>query len=163
MLDLAPGALDCDYLDGELEERNVGEKDHSAVPAFFIKWFAAHEEELGLEAYPEIRVRISPKRVRVADVAILPIKIPFAEVLTRPPVAIVEVLSPEGRVSRYEERLDDYRSMDVPHIWVIDPMRHKAYDYSRGGWQPVETLQITSPAVRVSLDGLWKKLADLHS
>ena len=51
---------DCDYVAGELEERNVGEKEHSAVQAFFVKWFAAHEEEYGLEAYPEIRIKISP-------------------------------------------------------------------------------------------------------
>ena len=51
---------DCDYVAGELEERNVGEKEHSAVQAFFVKWLAAHEEEYGLEAYPEIRIKISP-------------------------------------------------------------------------------------------------------
>ena len=45
---------DCDYVDGELEERNVGEKEHSAVQQF-IKWLAVHEEQWKLEAYPEIR------------------------------------------------------------------------------------------------------------
>ena len=43
---------DVDYVDGELEGRHVGEKEHSAVQAFFVKWFAAHEEEWKLEAYP---------------------------------------------------------------------------------------------------------------
>src|SRR5579864_904396 len=56
---------DCDYVDGELEERNVGEKEHSAVQAFLIKWLGAHEQEWMLEAYPEIRLRISDGRVRV--------------------------------------------------------------------------------------------------
>src|SRR5579864_6625025 len=74
---------DCDYVDGELEERNVGEKEHSAVQAFFIKWLAAHEEQLKLEAYPEIRMRVSPTRMRVADIAILPLNAPFEGVLTR--------------------------------------------------------------------------------
>src|SRR5271157_1742845 len=58
---------DCDYVDGELEERNVGEKEHSAVQAFFIKWFAVYEEQWGLEVCPEIRMRVSPTRVRIAD------------------------------------------------------------------------------------------------
>jgi hypothetical protein len=65
---------DCDYVDGELEERNVGEKEHSIVQAFFIKWLAAFEEQWKLEACPGIRMRVSPTRVRIADVAILPIK-----------------------------------------------------------------------------------------
>ena len=60
---------DCDYVEGELEERNLGEQEHSAVQAFLIKWLALHEQQWKLEAYPEIRLRIAPRRVRVAGVA----------------------------------------------------------------------------------------------
>ncbi len=154
---------DCDYVDGELEERNLGEKEHSIAQAFFIKWLAQHENDWGLEACPELRLRISSGRIRVADIAILPIKTPFEAVPTRPPVAVVEVLSPQDRVSRYQERLDDYRAMGVANVWVIDPMRRKAYDCSQGGWQPVEKFAIANSAVEIPLDPLWKKLVDLHS
>ncbi len=71
---------DCDYVAGELEERNAGEKDHSAVQAFFVKWFAAHEGDLKLEAFPEIRIKVSAQRVRVADVAILRVDEPYEAV-----------------------------------------------------------------------------------
>ena len=154
---------DCDYVDGELEERNLGEQEHSITQAFLIKWLGKHEDEWKLEACPEIRLRIAPRRVRVADVAILPLNRAFENVLTTPPVAIVEVLSPEDRVSRYQQRLDDYRAMGVAHIWVIDPMRRKAFDCSQGGWQPVEKLIITSSPVEIPLDPLWNKLEILHS
>ena len=117
---------DCDYIDGELEERNLGEKEHSITQAFFIKWLAKYEDEWKLEACPEIRLRVSPTRVRIADLAFLPVNAPFEAVLTRPPLAIIEILSPEDRVSRYQQRLDDYRTMGVANIWVVDPMRHKA-------------------------------------
>lgn len=154
---------DCDYVEGELEERNVGEKEHSIVQAFFIKWLAKFEEQWRLEACPEIRLRVSPTRVRIADIAILPLNAPFEAVLTRPPVVIIEVVSPEDRVSRYQQRLDDYRAMGVGNVWVIDPMRHKAFDCSQGGWQPVDKLLIADPPVEISLDSLWKKLEELHS
>ena len=154
---------DCDYVDGELEERNVGEKDHSIVQAFFIKWLAKFEEQWGLEACPEIRLRVSPTRVRIADIAILPLNAPFEAVPARPPVAIIEVLSPEDRVSRYQQRLDDYRAMGVANIWVVDPMRRKAFDCSQGGWQPVEKLSMANQPVEIPLDPLWKKLDELHS
>ena len=154
---------DCDYVDGELEERNVGETEHSAVQAFFIKWLATHEEQWKLEAYPEIRMRVSPTRVRIADLAILPLQRNYEAVLTRPPVAVIEVLSPEDRVSRYQQRLDDYRAMGIANVWVIDPMRRKAFDCSQGGWQPVEKLLITNPPVEIPLNPLWKKLEELHS
>ena len=77
---------------------------------------------------------------------------------TRPPVAIIEVLSPEDRVSRYQQRLDDYRAMGVANVWVIDPMRRKAFDCSQGGWQPVDKLVMANPPVEIPLDPLWKKL-----
>jgi len=154
---------DCDYLDGELEERNVGEQEHSLTQAFFIKWLAKHEDDWKLEACPEIRMRVSRGRVRVADIAVLPLNRSFETVLTTPPVAVIEVLSPEDRVSRYQQRLDDYRAMGVVNIWVIDPMRRKAFDCSQGGWQPVDKLLIADSPVGVSLDPLWKKLDELHS
>ena len=154
---------DCDYVDGELEERNLGEKEHSITQAFFIKWLAKYEDDWQLEACPEIRLRIAPRRVRVADIAILPLNAPFEAVLTTPPIAIVEVLSPEDRVSRYQARLDDYRAIGVANIWVVDPMRRKAYDCSQGAWQPVAQFAITNSAVEIPLDSLWKKLDQLNA
>ena len=154
---------DRDYVAGEVEERNVGEKDHSAVQAFFVKWFAAHEEEYGLEAYPEIRINVSPQQVRVADIAVLRINEAYEAVLTRPPLVVIEILSPEDRVNRYEQRLQDYRKMGVAHVWVIDSQHRGAFDCSSGSWQPVNALVVTNPAISVPLDALWKKLEALHS
>jgi Uma2 family endonuclease len=154
---------DCDYVDGELQERNLGEQEHSAVQAFLIKWLALHEQQWRLEAYPEIRLRIAPNSVRVADIAFLPLGRTFEAVLKTPPIAIVEVLSPEDRVSRYQQRLDDYRAMGVTSVWVIDPMRRKAFDCSQGGWQPTDKLTIPNTPVEIPLDPLWKKLDELHS
>jgi len=154
---------DCDYVDGELEERNLGEQEHSLTQAFLIKWLAKHEDDWKVEACPEIRLRILPGRVRVADIAVLPITRTFEAVLTMPPIAIVEVLSPEDRVSRYQQRLDDYRVMGVPNIWVVDPMRRKAYDCSQGSWQSIDKLVIVNTPVEIPLASLWKKLEDLHS
>ena len=118
---------DCDYVDGALEERNTGEIQHSAVLAFLVGAFAEHEEQRKLEARPVLRLWVSPTRVRIADLAILPVKRPYEAVPSQPPVAIIEVLSPEDRVSRYQQRLDDYRAMGVANVWVIDPMRRKAF------------------------------------
>ncbi len=154
---------DCDYVDGELEERQAGELQHSAALGFLVGRLLAGTEFSKLLVCPVLRLRVSPTRVRVADVAILPTKIPYEAVPTRPPVAIIEVLSPEDRVSRYQQRLDDYLAMGVANIWVIDPMRHKAYDCSQGGWQPVDRLLITNSPFEIPLDALWKKLEELHS
>ena len=107
-------------------------------------------------------LRIAARRVRVADIAFLPLGRAFEAVLITPPVAIVEVLSPEDRVSRYQSRLDDYGTMGVANIWVIDPMRRKAYDCSQGGWQAVDRLIIPNTPVEIPFEPLWKKLNALH-
>ncbi|MBV8113630.1 MAG: Uma2 family endonuclease, partial [Silvibacterium sp.] len=51
-----------------------------------------------------------------------------------PPLAIIEVMSPEDRVPRYSVRLDDYRKMGVGNIWVIDPASRKGFDCSAEDW-----------------------------
>ncbi len=153
---------DCDYVDGEVEERNLGEKEHSIIQAFFIKWFGRYEEQWGLEVCPEIRMRISATRIRIADLAVLPVNAPYERVLSVPPLAVIEVLSPEDRVSRYQARLDDYRAMGIRNIWVIDPIRHKAYDCSRGTWEPTEKFTIADSQVEVPLSAVWKKLQQMH-
>ena len=43
---------DCDYVDGELEERNACEKEHSLVQAFCIKWLAGNEEQWKVRSIP---------------------------------------------------------------------------------------------------------------
>jgi Uma2 family endonuclease len=153
---------DCDYLDGELEERNSGEREHSVVQAFFA-WVFMQESAWNLQACPGLRIQVSPTRVRIADIAVLSVNDPHEAVATRLPVAIIEVLSPLDRVSRYQQRLDDYRAMGVANIWVIDPMRRKAYDCSQIDWQAVEKFAIANSRVEIPLDPLWKKLDALHS
>jgi Uma2 family endonuclease len=154
---------DRDYVDGEVEQRNVGEKEHSIVQAFFVKWFAMFERDWQLEAFPEIRIRVTRNRVRIADIAVERIGIPYEAVLEKPPIAVVEILSPQDRVSRYQERLEDYRSMGIEHVWVIDPIRCKAYDCSAIDWQPVDNFTIAGTPVHVALVSLWEKLAKMHS
>src|SRR5271165_4728773 len=48
---------DCDYVDGEVQERNFGEFDHAATQGFLILWFGQHRQEWGLRVLPEIRIR----------------------------------------------------------------------------------------------------------
>src|SRR5437764_4554034 len=56
------------FLDGELEPRTLGEKPHSDLTALLTEIFAGTK----WRANQEIRVRITPDRIRVADVAVVP-------------------------------------------------------------------------------------------
>ena len=112
---------DCDYIDGELQERNLGELDHAEVQGALIQWFRDHGIEWNIRTLPEIRMRITPTRFRIADVCLISRSEPAEQALQRPAIAVIEVLSPEDRVLRYQQRIADYREMGVRHIWVVDP------------------------------------------
>ncbi len=62
---------DCDYVDGELQERNVGELDHAEVQSALVQWFRNHGKEWNIRAFTELRMRISPTRFRIADVCLI--------------------------------------------------------------------------------------------
>jgi Uma2 family endonuclease len=67
------------------------------------------------------RVQTAPTRFRVPDAAVLDRSLPVERIITHPPIAVFEVLSPEDTLSRLKRKLEDYRTMGIPHIWVIDP------------------------------------------
>ncbi len=112
---------DADYVDGEIEERPMGENDHSAWQGALIDWFRGHRTEWNILVGPELRLQTGPTRIRIPDVAILDRNLPQQPIAIHPPLAIFEILSPEDRVQRMLRKLGDYAGMGVAEIWVIDP------------------------------------------
>jgi len=149
---------DCDYVDGEVQERNLGEFDHAAVQAFLTSWFFQHRHEWALQVLPEIRIRVAERRVRIADVCLVSRSQPVEQVLTRPPLAVIEILSPEDRISRYNERLGDYRQMGIQNVWVIDPSTRVGYDCSTAAWLPAEEFRVAGTPILLRLADLWTEL-----
>ena len=118
---------DCDYVDGEIEERAVGEYDHATWQTALIMFFSPRQKEWGVRVLPELRVRVAPRRVRIPDVCLLSRTAPIEQVITHPPLAVFEILSPEDRMVRVLERLADFEGVGVGAIWVIDPQRSIYY------------------------------------
>lgn len=123
---------DAEYVDGEIEERPMGEHDHAAWQAAIQRWFFAHDREWNIEVLPELRVQVSPSRFRVPDVAVLDCDRPVEQIATHPPIAVFEVLSPEDTVRRLLRKLDDYAKMGIPQIWVLDPEDSSSFRYQDG-------------------------------
>jgi Uma2 family endonuclease len=46
---------------------------------------------------------------------------PIEQIITHPPLAVFEVLSPEDSLQRLKPQAGDYRTMGIAEIWVIDP------------------------------------------
>jgi Uma2 family endonuclease len=112
---------DAEYVDGEIEERPMGERDHAAWQAAIVFWFFQHSREWNIIVLPELRVQTNPTHFRVPDIAILDSSAPVEQIATHAPVAVFEVLSPEDTVKRLKHKLEDYAAMGIPQIWVVDP------------------------------------------
>ncbi len=135
---------DCDYVDGEVLERNLGEQPHASVQKFFIRYLGNREDEWGLTVFPEQRVQISQTRYRVADVCVVLQTTGFEPIVRTPPPLCIEVVSKDDRMSEMQERVHDYIRMGVTAVWVIDPKRRRSFFADRS-----ETLQLAGEMLTV--------------
>jgi Uma2 family endonuclease len=142
---------DCDFVDGELEERNLGEYTHGKLQARMATWFTNHEREWLVDPITEQRIRVSPIKVRICDVCLLRSDAPREAVTLTPPLACIEILSPEDRLSRVVTVLEDYRLMGVPNIWLIDPIRRGAFLFDATGLRIVVSGRLDIPGTPIHL------------
>jgi Uma2 family endonuclease len=130
---------DADYVDGEIELRPMGQYDHSTWQTAVLNWFLAYSREWKIRARCELRIRISPTRYRVPDVVVFDRARPVEQILTHPPLAVFEVLSPEDRLPRMMIKLADYEAMGIPFIRLVDPASGAISAFARGVLAPVES------------------------
>jgi Uma2 family endonuclease len=149
---------DAEYIDGEIEERNVGEYDHNVVQMAILLWFHRNARQWKIRVVQEQRTRLTPTRVRIPDVSVFSRDLPVEQVFTRPQLIAVEVLSPEDRHARVQEKIDDYRTFGVPHIWVVDPKTRAGWDCSTGNWLRQESFEVAGSPVYLSLAELFREL-----
>jgi Uma2 family endonuclease len=143
---------DADYVDGEIEERNLGEFEHSALQSALNGWFWPRRHEWSIQPVTEQRIRINSSRVRICDIAILRADAPREKVTETPPLICIEILSPEDRLPCAQLVLADYFAMGVPNIWLIDPIRRLAYTYNATGLHPGDPTYLTVPNTPIHLD-----------
>jgi Uma2 family endonuclease len=84
---------DCDYVDGEVQERNLGEPDHSDLQLRIVELLSTPANKAHFRANPEIRVQVGPTRYRVPDVCIRRVPALREQIIRTPPLLCIEVLS----------------------------------------------------------------------
>ncbi len=149
---------DADFVRGEIEERNVGEYDHSTVQREILFWFYRHDKEWQIRSLQEQRTRLDSDTVRVPDVSVWARNVPVEPVFSNPQLIVVEVLSPEDRQSRMQARIEDYRRFGVPHIWVVDPVQRIGWDCSDGNWIRKTRFEVSAKPVYLDLNQLFRDL-----
>ncbi len=117
---------DCEYVDGVLEERNLGTRRHSQTQGLLYAWLLSKAREHRHDIRLEQRVQISKSRFRIPDICLVP-KTDLDDIVEHPPALWIEVLSPEDRWSRIRRRLADILSSGVPSVWIVDPCKREAW------------------------------------
>src|SRR5271157_662102 len=153
-----PYRPDREYVDGEVRERNVGKWEHARVQALLAAWFINHENEWGIVSSTKQRMRVSESRVRIPDVAVL-VSGPQPEVLTDPPLLVIEILSPDDTYSDTQERAQDYREMGVETVWIIDPKTRTGRMCSGNEWVECAHLEVKGTPLYVDLPDIFSQLA----
>ena len=148
---------DCEYVDGEIRERNVGKWEHARLQLVLGAWFFAHEEEWGITSSTEQRVQVSETRVRVPDLVVLSAG-PQPDVLIDPPLLVIEILSPDDSYSDTQDRAQDYRQMGVQTVWIIDPNTRSGRICSGVNWTESSRLVVMGTAVFVELAEIFSQL-----
>jgi len=142
---------DCEYVAGVVEERAVGELDHATWQTVVAGYFLTREKELGILSRTELRVQVSGDTFRVPDVTLLSRSAPREQIVTHPPLAVFEILSPEDSMMRTMEKLADYESMGIGAIWVIDPRNRRYSAYRKGALMPAEVFELPGSSFSVPM------------
>ncbi len=150
---------DCDYVDGEVIERNVGEFSHSLIQRILMRILLDLERKHPIRVMPELRSRVSATRYRIPDLCVMLKSQKVEPILNSPPFLCIEILSPEDRMSRILERVKEFLAFGVPYVWVIDPESRTAYQYTPDeGRQAREHLSTTNPEITISLAEIFAEL-----
>ena len=150
---------DCDYVDGVLVDRNVGEKNHAKAQQEIWYYLRAGRVKWNIFPILESRVQVSRTRYRVPDISVFVGPEPDEQIFTTPPFLCVEILSPEDRMSRMQQRIDDYFAFGVKYVWVVDPQTHRAWIYQAEGMREVRdgVLRTANPDIEIPLADLFQE------
>jgi len=150
---------DVDYVDGAIEERNLGQNDHSAWQKAIVIRFEIQAKSGGVRVRPELRIQVAGERVRIPDVALLDRNLEQEPIPTHPPIAVFEVVSPDDTLPKLAIRCLDYEHMGIQTILVLDP-NGPHWRFVHGEYAPLEARAFDIPGsrCRFDLDGIEQLL-----
>jgi Uma2 family endonuclease len=151
---------DCEYEDGVVVERNLGEFEHSFLQTVLATLFTNNMDQWGVFGLTEQRIQVGPRHFLVPDVCVLRLGSPTEDILTHPPLIAIEIMSPEDTMRRAIKKSAEYRRFGIEHVWVIDPNARVAYRGGSKGLERVSEGELSVPGtpILVRIAELFEKL-----
>jgi Uma2 family endonuclease len=147
---------DCDYVDGLVLERDLGERDHSAFQMAISAYLYYRRKQWDIQVFPEWRVQVAATRFRVPDICVVLGQEEQEPILRKPPFICIEILSSEDRISRMQERVDDYFAFGGPYVWMVDPRNRKGFRCTPQGMIETQVFRTENPEIVVPVDEVFE-------
>jgi Uma2 family endonuclease len=141
-----------EYRNGEISIKAMPTKLHAIIQRMLLLLL----EKQGMDAYPELTVRISPTKYLIPDVAVArEFSGPYP---TDPVLLCCEILSPDDHIGATLAKCEEYHAWGVPYCWVVDPQKRTAWEYAATGEPNRVTGTLQAGDIAISLDELFAAL-----
>lgn len=89
----------------------------------------------------------------IPDLCVVPGERPAEQILTSPPLIWIEILSPEDRTIRINQKVREVLGFGVRYVWVIDPQTLESELHTKSGTRTLEdgTLRVEGTRIEVPL------------
>src|SRR5580693_7614300 len=138
----------CEYREGVLYPKPMPTTFHGLLEFMLVVML----RNLGLQAAPEVTVKVSPTKFLVPDVIAAPVlQSPYP---TEPVLLCCEILSPEDRLGTMLAKCEEYHAWGVAFCRVIDPVKRTAWEYHSGAEPGRVTSELRAGEFAVGLEEL---------
>lgn len=141
-----------EYWFGEAIQKSMGTWLHSLLQSLIAELL----RRVGYKAGTEVELRIDREWEPVADVA-GSLKSVTGRYPTDPVDVVVEILSPEDRMSHVMRKCRHYARIGIPQIFVLDPEERVAWRWDSGSLERVSELNLSNGS-SICLAEVWQQL-----
>jgi Uma2 family endonuclease len=133
---------DREYVHGCIVERGMPPYKHGRIQKQLCAIFDALEKRWPLFAATEVRLQITSDVVRIPDFCVFEGQEPAADPVREIPQVVVEISSPDDRLSATLQKLEEYRAAGIPNIWFVDIDQRRLFVYRADGLFAVEQYEL---------------------
>ena len=146
---------DREFVDGKVVDRTLPTYLHGKTVTSFGFILKRASLKHPLFVCSDTRMRVSPSRVRLPDIAVFAETEPTEAVPSSPPLVVVEILSPSDPWSEVINRLHEFEAWGVRHVWLADPQRRELYLYSNGDVRLARKLEVPEYGISISPEDVF--------
>jgi Uma2 family endonuclease len=149
-------AREPEFVHGELIERSWPTFSHGSVQLDLGSRLHAIGRAQGLHSALGVRMRLGEDLYRIPDIALWTGPGEPGQIPTSPPLLVVEISSPDDRLHDLLQKLDEYETWGVEHIWLVEPELKQFHIYDHGSLREVEQLELPQFGFRVTVSELFQ-------